>query len=86
MLSLLVLILIIFFVLRVYHFDKAKHKTVYFIHFSRRIFSFQYLIPFQIKGLDENVTMKKKANFFLYGFYVVFLIIVLYGIFKYGIR
>jgi hypothetical protein len=85
MLVILTIILIILFFLRVYYFDLAKQKTINFLGFFRRIFSFQYLIPLNVEGLNINERVGKISNRFLYAFYIIFFIIIFYGFIKYGI-
>jgi hypothetical protein len=86
MLIILTIILITLFFLRVYYFDLAKQKTINFLGFFRGTFAFQYLFPLNVKGLKINERVGKISNLFLYAFYIIFLIIIFYGIMKYGIK
>lgn len=53
-----------------------------FILLFRRIFSFGYFFPLQIDRTDrqELASLKRKANAYLFAFYLTFLGIIIYGL------
>lgn len=87
MLQIFVVILIACIILRIYYYKLAKNEPVDFFTFTARFYSMRYFIPMQTRTKrKEDVATAKKANFFLYAFYVVFVVMVLYGILVYGLH
>jgi hypothetical protein len=80
MLFLLGFFFIVSFFLRIYYYHLAKNKSVTGAIFLVKNYWIGYLIPLATNTNVTNIALRKKANLFLYIFYLLFFCIFLYAI------
>ena len=83
MLLIFVTLLIVLFFIHVYFYErslKEKKEDIAFALF-RRIYSFKYFFPASINARlsIEQLKWRKLSNQFLYGFYILFVLIIVYA-------